>query len=64
MLKYDTLVDHLEEISLDMEFSVTAREKADLLRDVLLDENFLALVQVQIDILAQVCTQSLVYQKR
>ena len=63
--KYDTLVDHLEEIaSFESEFSDVAKEKADNLREVLLDENFLALMFIHMDILSQVAIQSLAYQKR
>ena len=39
-IKFETLVDHLEEVSLDDDFSPKAREKADELRDTILDENF------------------------
>ena len=63
-IKFETLVDHLEEVSLDDDFSPKAREKADELRDTILDENFLALIAIQRDVLSQVATQSLFYQAR
>ena len=61
--KYETLVDHLEEVANDDDFSEKAREQADELRNTLLDPNFVSLMKIQEDVLSLASYESLHYQK-
>ena len=63
--RYDILMSHLQLIidSSNKEWSKNARQKAQQLRDDLNDENFLILLNFQIDVLSHMALQSLFYQK-
>ena len=61
--KFPTLVGHFMELSMDTSFTPKAREEAERLEQILTDQNFLALLMFEKDVLSLVAAQSLKYQK-
>ena len=64
MDKYDTLLSHLDMVANDAdEWSPKQREKAEELYKTLTDQNFMLMLNFQLDVLAGMSTQSLMFQK-
>ena len=64
MVKFVSLCQHLLQMSGDSSFTEASHDEAKCLRSILLNENFLSLTFLQIDVLSTVTTMSLAYQKR
>ena len=63
MVKFVSLCQHLLQMSGDSSFTEASHDEAKRLRSILLNENFLSLTFLQIDVLSTVTTMSLAYQK-